>query len=369
MSASSDSASLAAGPDYAGCLEHLSANFSFSTQSVRTSVVGERAGYFNLGAMFGSGKVGLTHLTHVFHFSCICLNQFLLACFPQEEWTSICVARSVQMRVHSDSGNLPGSQNFSVSLGEFTGGELWLAGGGSVPRRDVFGRVKYGHTVCTRHSPFLFSCETLHAAMPWNGGPRWALTAYSVPCVEVMSAAARSQLVELGFPLPGIKGASSAESPQLRPLGTSFSLNPGLWQSLAKVLDDSMHFVSSPAGSGIPVGGKLLSAKHVELHRNSDLRLVQPSGKRVWLRIADPRTEKRKLSDTSKEFVKFWMRWAICSPRLRALRPLPTATPVLVAADAMASGSQIGIGGFAMLHKDSPLVWFSERFEVQEFKT
>ena len=216
MSASSDSASLAAGPDYAGCLEHLSANFSFSRQSVRSSVVGERAGYFNLGAMFGSGKVGLTHLTHVFHFSCICLNQFLLACFPQGEWTSICVARSVQMRVHSDSGNLPGSQNFSVSLGEFTGGELWLAGGGSVPRRDVFGRVKYGHTVCTRHSPFLFSCETLHAAMPWNGGPRWALTAYSVPCVEVMSAAARSQLVELGFPLPGIKGASSAESPQLR---------------------------------------------------------------------------------------------------------------------------------------------------------
>ena len=98
MSASSDSASLAAGPDYAGCLEHLSANFSFSRQSVRSSVVGERAGYFNLGAMFGSGKVGLTHLTHVFHFSCICLNQFLLACFPQEEWTSICVARSVQMR-------------------------------------------------------------------------------------------------------------------------------------------------------------------------------------------------------------------------------------------------------------------------------
>ena len=60
-----------------------------------------------------------------------------------------------------------------------------------------------------------------------------------------------------------------------RPLGTSFSLNPGTWQLLPKSLDDSMHFTSSPAGSGIPVGGKLLSAKHVELHRKSDLQLVQ----------------------------------------------------------------------------------------------
>ena len=137
-----------------------------------------------------------------------------------------------------------------------------------------------------------------------------------------------------------------------RPLGTSFSLNPGHWQSLANALDDSLYFVSSPAGSGIPVGGKLLSAKHVELRRRSDLKLVQPSGKRVWLRIADPRTEKRKLSDTSREFVKFWMRWAICSPRL----PLPSATPILVAADAMACGNKVGIGGFALLHAASPLV-------------
>ena len=78
--AGSASASSEAGPDYAGCLQHLSAHFSFSRQSVRSSVVGERAGYFNLGAMFGSGKVGLTHLTRTFQFSCIFLNQFLLSC-------------------------------------------------------------------------------------------------------------------------------------------------------------------------------------------------------------------------------------------------------------------------------------------------
>ena len=83
-SVNSASASSEAGPDYAGCLQPLSAHFSFSRQSVRSSVVGERAGYFisrqsvrssavgeragyfNLGAMFGSGEVGLTHLTQTF---------------------------------------------------------------------------------------------------------------------------------------------------------------------------------------------------------------------------------------------------------------------------------------------------------------
>ena len=61
--------------------------------------------------------------------------------------------------------------------------------------------------------------------MPWHGGPRWALTAYSVPGVEVMSAAARSQLVELGFPLPGTPRAPAAPSPAVRS-STSRELPP-----------------------------------------------------------------------------------------------------------------------------------------------
>ncbi|CAE7268687.1 hypothetical protein AK812_SmicGene19051 [Symbiodinium microadriaticum] len=95
--------------------------------------------------------------------------------------------------------------------------------------------------------------------------------------------------------------------------------------------------------------------------------MVQASGKRLWLRVADPRTEKRKLSAISAEFIKFWMRWAICTPRLRALRSPPLASPASIAADAMASGSTVGIGGFASLSSSGPLLWFSEIFDVQEF--
>ncbi|CAE7265839.1 unnamed protein product, partial [Symbiodinium necroappetens] len=190
-------------PDYAGCLQHLEAHLQFSRHSVRASVVGERAGYFNFGLMFGSGQVGLTRLTHAFFATCIFLNQFLRQCFPEGEWTSICVARSVQTRIHSDSGNLAGSYNFSVSLGGFSGGHLWLEGDGSVPLQDSSGRVRHGHTVCTRHSPFKFQADVPHATMPWSGGDRWSVTAYSVPGAEVLSDACHSELLRLGFPLPG----------------------------------------------------------------------------------------------------------------------------------------------------------------------
>ena len=234
-------------PDYAGCLSHLSEHFSFSRHSVRSSVVGENAGYFSLGAMFGSGKVGLTHLTQAFRLSCIFLNQFLLSCFPGGEWTSICIARSVQTAMHSDAGNLPGSTNFSGSLGDFTGGELWLAGGGSVPMRDRFGRIKHGHTICAKHSPFSFPCDRMHATMPWQGGPRWALTAYSVPGLEIMSEEARNQLSELGFPLPGTSGAGLSNEPVNPPAAPAILPSPpALPQAPAAIFLDICSGASAP---------------------------------------------------------------------------------------------------------------------------
>ena len=151
-----------------------------------------------------------------------------------------------------------------------------------------------------------------------------------------------------------------------RPLATSFSLNPGVWAAVPSALDDKLVFTSSPAGSGIPVGGKLLSAKHVELRRKSDLRLVQPSGKRLWLRVADPRTSKRRLSALSKAFLQFWLRWAMSGPTFRMLRSPPAMSPQMAAADAMAQGDKIGIGGFASFGEGHN-IWFSERFAVADF--
>ena len=241
-------------PDYAGCLQHLEANLQFSRNSVRSSVVGGRAGYFNFGLMFGSGQVGITSLTHAFFATCIFLNQFLRQCFPEGEWTSICVARSVQTRIHSDSGNLAGSCNFSVSMGGFSGGHLWLEGDGSVPLQDSSGKTRYGHTVCTRHSPFKFPADVPHATMPWSGGDRWSVTAYSVPGAGVLSEACHSELLRLGFPLPGSQACVS--DPEQLPSASDLGVLPSPPPLPLKPVG---FFLDICSGAGAPLSSELIN--------------------------------------------------------------------------------------------------------------
>ena len=210
-------------PDFSGCLRHLQEHFWQSRRSARPSIVGEYSGYFNLGAMFGNSKVGLTAITQMYQESCRFLNVFLRACFPSASWTSICLSRNVQTRLHSDSGNLPHTENHTVSVGSFSKGELWLAD----PAGEVMMPLPHstelvpGRVVSSHDNPVSFPCEQLHATMPWEGGTRWAITAYSVPGLEVMAPAARAALVDLGFPLPvasdGVLVPSVPPSPSEQP--------------------------------------------------------------------------------------------------------------------------------------------------------
>ena len=88
-----------------------------------------------------------------------------------------------------------------------------------------------------------------------------------------------------------------------RPLGTNFSLSPAVWQQLSTYLDAEMRFTSTPPGTSIRSGSKLLSVRHVQIDSLADLRLVRATGKRLWARVADPSTGKRKLSVASQRTV------------------------------------------------------------------
>ncbi|CAE7235661.1 unnamed protein product [Symbiodinium sp. CCMP2592] len=109
-----------------------------------------------------------------------------------------------------------------------------------------------------------------------------------------------------------------------RPLGTNFSLHAGAWQQLADTLTDDLHFRKSPPGSTIPPGSKLLSARHVEIKCKADLRLVRATGKRVWIRVADASSSKRRISTVSRQFIMFWVHFCMRPqmPRCLSLPPL-----------------------------------------------
>ena len=94
-----------------------------------------------------------------------------------------------------------------------------------------------------------------------------------------------------------------------RPLGTSYSVDPAEWSSLQAHLSDSLRFLSTPRGTDIPIGSTLLSARHKTLSCKADLRLVPISSRRIWMRIADPASSRRKLSAPSVEMLQFLLGW------------------------------------------------------------
>ena len=151
-----------------------------------------------------------------------------------------------------------------------------------------------------------------------------------------------------------------------RPLGTNFSLPQSVWQQLDKCLDAELCFNSTPLGTSIVRGSKLLSVRHVDINKLSDLQLVRNTGKRLWARVADPTTGKRKLSTLSRQFLVGWKCFCLRPPVMRSLQPPSFVPEVSMAADACASGSSTGIGGWVKFPGQESL-WFSERFTVQDF--
>ena len=149
-----------------------------------------------------------------------------------------------------------------------------------------------------------------------------------------------------------------------RPPGTLFSLQQGQWQTFLDCLSDDLHFHKVPFGAAISVGSKLLSVRHREVRCKADLGRVPLGHRRIWLRVADPASKRRKLSLLSRDLLDFWLHWSKLPPFYKALQAPPTLD-VEAAADAMASGSEFGIGGY--IRSSTGTIWFSEFFNVADF--
>ena len=138
-------------------------------------------------------------------------------------------------------------------------------------------------------------------------------------------------------PLPELRPWPCCLCDDMRsPLGTSYSVDPAEWSSLQAHLSDSLRFLSTPRGTDIPIGSTLLSARRKTLSCKTDLRLVPISSRRIWMRVADPASSRRKLSAPSVEMLQYLLWWCrnpwpwrplTLPPTLRPM-PLGKATPV-----------------------------------------
>ena len=152
-----------------------------------------------------------------------------------------------------------------------------------------------------------------------------------------------------------------------RPPGTSYSIAPAFWDTLAPCLSEALLFTSTPQGTAIPAGSKLLSARHVPLVSKADLRSVPLTSKRVWLRVADPQSKYRRISLLSKRLLQFWSEWCVTHHFHECLTLPQRFLDCVMAADAFAHNTMIGIGGFISLPGSTSL-WFSERYDLADFK-
>ena len=90
------------------------------------------------------------------------LNAFMQLQFPGGTWSSLCVSHNVRTRLHIDARNKPASQNHTLSLGNFSGGEVWMC-----PAPDA----KAPLTQALHDSTSAAHPWKLHAwAQPWTRG-------------------------------------------------------------------------------------------------------------------------------------------------------------------------------------------------------
>ena len=98
----------------------------------------------------------------------------------------------------------------------------------------------------------------------------------------------------------------------------------------------------------------------LRVRRKSDVPLLPNSDKPTWVRIADPTTSEITLTKSSKESLA-WLLSCVQSTPAK-----PHLLHCVSAADAMAEGDTVGIGGW-LCTKDG-LHWFSEIWSMSEVR-
>ena len=81
--------------------------------------------------------------------------------------------------VHRDLANDAGSLNYTLSVGVFEGGELWVEDSRAEYKQEVPGSANavWGSKFSTHKSPLAFDGSLWHATFPFQG--RWSQIGYT----------------------------------------------------------------------------------------------------------------------------------------------------------------------------------------------
>ena len=136
------------------------------------------------------------------------------------------------------------------------------------------------------------------------------------------------------------------------------------WQRFVDSLTPDTVVSRQPAGLWVPAGSKLLEVGSVSVQSKQDVPRIPPSHKPQWVRLADPARTETHLRNESRHAL-LWLSSCFQHDQLRALRQSPLLR-CMAAANAMAEGDAVGIGGW--ISASTAFLWFSESWSMTELR-
>ena len=172
---------------------------------------GDMVHYFTYGLFTHGGVVGLTTKTRENDQVARYLNAFAKHHLGSKAtWTSISVSRDIETAIHHDFNNSRDTRNYTISVGQQSGGGLWLEDKSVTEdtlkndvkwRRTATGQWLPGRVHDTKDRFFEFDPFLKHSTEQWTG-TRWSVTYHTTRNIYKAGDEMRKILRRCGFPLP-----------------------------------------------------------------------------------------------------------------------------------------------------------------------
>ncbi|CAE7254046.1 GIP [Symbiodinium natans] len=224
-------------------------NINFSRKGRHRRAYGDKDAVINgiLGGLWSYGSMsGISNVSMSLPCTMKYINVFMRNKLGNDAtWTSFALNRDIATDVHCDHNNLPGSISYTMSFGNFSGGELWCHDEETTPelcvlRHGPAGEALRGRLVVTKDVPVAFDARKKHATQEWEG-TRWCLACFTTRSFKDLDRGDEELLLGMSFPVRG-RTQAKAKKEEARP---NKGLRKKLWRSARRLATLATWSVSS----------------------------------------------------------------------------------------------------------------------------
>ena len=190
------------------CLELIS-KARFKGPGAQRSAITSKAGgpngsaqYAVLGVFCHGGVAGISNKTKDHPELTKYLCAYMKSIGVDEPFSSLCINHGSSVKIHTDSHNKYDSVSFSLGLGDYNEGGIWIhdegVQGDGVRKKLPNGTIGLGRTTDTKCKLVKFNPKDYLCLEKWEGD-RWSITAYTNRACHKLSDEEIGALRKLGF--------------------------------------------------------------------------------------------------------------------------------------------------------------------------